>query len=48
MKRIFIVLLIFLLSGVIHPTIAQSASISAEESQDQTRLVVFEAFMNPA
>jgi hypothetical protein len=48
MKRLLIMLLIFISSGVIHPTIVQSTSIASAESQDQNRLVVFEAFMNSA
>jgi hypothetical protein len=48
MKRILIVLLIVLLSGAIYPATAQSASTAIPEPQDPNRLVVFEAFMNPA
>ncbi len=48
MKRILIGFLIILLSGAINPAAAQSASISGDEPQNQSRLVVFEAFMNPA
>jgi len=48
MKRILIVLLIILFSGVISPATAQSASASVSLAQNQNRLVVFEAFMNPA
>jgi hypothetical protein len=48
MKRILILLLIILFSVGINPINAQADSFSDNKPQDQNRLVVFEAFMNPA
>jgi hypothetical protein len=47
-KRTFIILLVILFLGGINPIMVQSASLSSSKPSDPSRLVVFEAFMNPA
>jgi uncharacterized membrane protein YciS (DUF1049 family) len=48
LKKVLLILVIFLLSVGIGPVNAQAENLSIGNYIDQTRLVVFEGFYNPA